>query len=237
MRDSHRLGRITCGNEPAAPGADPAAGPGSRKPGTLSREGAYTGGVTASAAAPTTQTGRSSAGDGDPLVGRQFAALATVANAVTVGGDESGTASCWVWHGAAEGAPRPGGECGSIPRPAPISAVTGRSEAPCGRSSQGGLAGAFGLRPLSGVLALVLPLTLAACEADPVNARAVIEAWGYHAVGVTTPPALGRPCRFGEPYAVRFTARDQSDALVQGWLCSTDEAGEDSRILLDQGDA
>ena len=24
-----------------------------------------------------------------------------------------------VWHGAAEGAPRPGGECGSIPRRAP----------------------------------------------------------------------------------------------------------------------
>lgn len=99
------------------------------------------------------------------------------------------------------------------------------------------LAGAFGLRPLSGALALVLPLALAACEADPINARAVIEAWGYRAVGVTPPPAWGRPCRFGEPYAVRFSARDQSGALVQGWLCAADEAGEDGRILLDQGDA
>ena len=46
--------------------------------------GAFKGGVTASAAVPTTQTGMSGARDGDLLVGRRIAALATVRNPVTV---------------------------------------------------------------------------------------------------------------------------------------------------------
>lgn len=49
--------------------------------------GASTGGVTASAAAPTTQTGISSAGDVPPLVGPWVSRLATVPMHVTVGRD------------------------------------------------------------------------------------------------------------------------------------------------------
>lgn len=55
--------------------------------GSNSPERASKGGVTASAAAPTTQTGTRSAGDGNPPVGRQYAALATVETPVTAGRD------------------------------------------------------------------------------------------------------------------------------------------------------
>lgn len=41
-----------------------------------------------------------------------------------------------------------------------------------------------------------ISLSLAGCEADPINARAVIEDWGYRAVGIVSTPALGRPCRY-----------------------------------------
>lgn len=68
-------------------GCDPAVDPAPASDGEVSPEGASTGGVTASAAAPTTQTGTRSAGDGDPPVGRQHAALATVETPATVGRD------------------------------------------------------------------------------------------------------------------------------------------------------
>lgn len=90
--------------------------------------------------------------------------------------------------------------------------------------------------------ALILPtaalsFTLAACETDHIGARATLEEWGYRGIGITAGPVLGRPCRWGEPFAVRFTAHDERGADVRGWLCATDEAAEDARILLDREDA
>lgn len=114
-----------------------------------------------------------------------------------------------------------------------ILSATGRHRAHGGRFLPR-LAGAFGLRPLSGALALLVVVPLAACEADHIGARATLQEWGYRGVGITAGPTLGRPCRWGEPFAVRFTAHDERGALAVGWLCASDEAAEDARILLDR---
>lgn len=100
----HQTRRSDAGSIPSDPSSDQgcdtagsaahrdtdAAGPATR----ALRFGASRGGVTASAAVPTTQTGTCSARDGTTcgLVGGT-SALASVKTPVTVGGDESGTAA------------------------------------------------------------------------------------------------------------------------------------------------
>ncbi len=71
----------------AGDGPNPASGPGIM-PGSNSPDGASRGGVTASAAVSTTQTGMSSARDGNLRLGRQSAALASVEISVTAGRDQ-----------------------------------------------------------------------------------------------------------------------------------------------------
>lgn len=96
------------------------------------------------------------------------------------------------------------------------------------------LAGAFGLRPLSRALALLAALPLAACEADPIGARATLQEWGYSGIAIAAAPSFGRPCHWSEPFAVRWTAHDERGAPATRWLCAADEAAEDARILLDR---
>ena len=154
LRAGDVLGGVTCGNEPVALRAVPGAGPGTRKPGTLSA-GTF------------------------------------------------GARRLRAHHGR------------FLPR----------------------LAGAFGLRPISAVLALVASLSLAACEPDHIGARDALREWGYTGIGVTAGPVFSRPCRWGEPFAVRFTAHDERGAPAAGWLCSSDERADDARILLDKAGA
>ena len=82
-----------------------------------------------------------------------------------------------------------------------------------------------------------MALALDACSADEIGVRATLSEYGLHGVGVTIAPAFGRPCRYGEPFAAKFTARDDSGADVSGYLCATDESALDARIILDRGDA
>ena len=86
-----------------------------------------------------------------------------------------------------------------------------------------------------GALGLGLTLALGACAADEIGVRATLQDYGLHGVGVTLAPAFGRPCRFGEPFAAKFTAHDERGANVSGWLCSADEWASDARIILDRG--
>ncbi|MFC6790615.1 hypothetical protein ACFQE0_13960 [Methylobacterium komagatae] len=64
-----------------------------------------------------------------------------------------------------------------------------------------------------------------------------MQEWGYRGVGITAAPLLNRPCRWGEPFAVRWTAHDEHGVSAAGWLCAADEAAEDARILLDKAGA
>jgi hypothetical protein len=86
-------------------------------------------------------------------------------------------------------------------------------------------------------LGVGLPLALGACAADEIGVRATLADYGLHGVGVTIAPAFGRPCRLSEPFAARFTAHDERGRPLAGWLCATDEAAQDARILFDQGGA
>ena len=99
------------------------------------------------------------------------------------------------------------------------------------------LAGVFGRQPISRMLAIGLTLVLGACAADEIGVRATLSEYGLHGVGVTLAPAFGRPCRYGEPFAAKFTAHDDSGTDVSGYLCATDESALDARIIFDRGGA
>ncbi len=86
------------------------------------------------------------------------------------------------------------------------------------------------LRP---ALVALLPLSLAACEADAIAARATLKDLGFHGIAVERAPVFGRPCGWGEPFAVRFRATREDGSAVAGTLCSADEATEDARLLPD----
>lgn len=76
-------------------------------------------------------------------------------------------------------------------------------------------------------------LALASCEADEVAARATLTELGYHGVALQQAPTFGRPCAWGEPFAVRFRATREDGSVVAGTLCSSDESTEDARLLTD----
>ncbi|MGU3476433.1 hypothetical protein [Methylobacterium sp. D48H] len=86
------------------------------------------------------------------------------------------------------------------------------------------------LRP---ALVALLPLALAACEADPIAARATLTELGFHGIALSRAPLTGRPCAWGEPFAVRYQAVTEDGRIVKGILCSADEATEDARLLPD----
>lgn len=86
------------------------------------------------------------------------------------------------------------------------------------------------LRP---ALVALLPLSLAACEADEVAARATLTELGFHAIALIRAPAFGRPCAWGEPFAVRFRAVREDGTVVSGTMCSADETTKDARLLAD----
>lgn len=86
------------------------------------------------------------------------------------------------------------------------------------------------LRP---ALVALLPLALAACEADPIAARATLTDLGFHGIALSRAPLTGRPCAWGEPFAVRYRAVTEDGRIVNGILCSADEATEDARLLPD----
>lgn len=86
------------------------------------------------------------------------------------------------------------------------------------------------LRP---ALVALLPLALAACEADAVAARATLTELGFHGIAIERAPMTGRPCGWGEPFAIRFRAQREDGTTVTGTLCSADEGTEDARILPD----
>ena len=79
-------------------------------------------------------------------------------------------------------------------------------------------------------------LGLAACEADHVAARAVLHDMGFHGIAITPAPPVGRPCAWGEPFAVRFRAVREDGAAVSGTLCAADEAAEDARLIADHAE-
>ena len=78
-----------------------------------------------------------------------------------------------------------------------------------------------------------MALSLASCEADHVAARVVLQEWGLHGVSIFAAPTFGRPCRYGEPFAVRFRAVREDGVILVGTLCARDEGADDSRLLLD----
>ena len=86
------------------------------------------------------------------------------------------------------------------------------------------------LRP---ALVALLPLALVACEADAIGARATLKDLGFHGIAIERAPVFGRPCGWGEPFAVRFRATREDGSAVAGTLCSADEATEDARLLPD----
>lgn len=132
-------------------------------------------------------------------------------------------------------APGADAAAGSASRePGTLSAAYGRHRARPGRFHPRRLTGALGLRSFSGAIALLVALPLAGCEADHIGARATLQEWGYSGIGISAAPAFSRPCRWGEPYAVRFTAHDERGAVVSGWICSTDEGADDACIALDE---
>lgn len=86
------------------------------------------------------------------------------------------------------------------------------------------------LRP---ALVALLPLSLAACEADEVGARATLTELGFHAIALHRAPLTNRPCAWGEPFAVRFRAVREDGTVVSGTMCSADETTTDARLLTD----
>ncbi|MDE3749432.1 hypothetical protein [Methylobacterium radiotolerans] len=82
-------------------------------------------------------------------------------------------------------------------------------------------------------LLLAATLVLAGCEADAIAARATLKDLGFHGIAVERAPVFGRPCGWGEPFAVRFRATREDGSAVAGTLCSADEATEDARLLTD----
>jgi hypothetical protein len=50
-------------------------------------------------------------------------------------------------------------------------------------------------------------------------------------------PLVGRPCRWGEPFALRFRAVRENGQVVAGTLCSADETAQDARLLADTVEA
>lgn len=82
-------------------------------------------------------------------------------------------------------------------------------------------------------LALAATLALTACEADAIAARATLAEWGYHGIAILPAPVFGRPCRWGEPFAVRFRAMREDGTAVSGVMCAADESAEDARLLVD----
>lgn len=88
---------------------------------------------------------------------------------------------------------------------------------------------------LSGALAI--GLILSACEADHIAARAVLEEQGLHPVAFSMAPLVGRPCGWGEPFALRFRAVREDGSVAAGILCSADESAQDARLLADTSEA
>ena len=76
-------------------------------------------------------------------------------------------------------------------------------------------------------LAVAAALVLAGCEADPIAARATLTELGFHGIALSRAPLTGRPCAWGEPFAVRYRAVTEDGRIVNGILCSADEATED----------
>lgn len=101
------------------------------------------------------------------------------------------------------------------------------------RTSDGRPRGSGVHRMLRPALVALLPLTLAACEADPIAARATLTELGFHGIALSRAPLTGRPCAWGEPFAVRYRAVTEDGRIVAGTLCSVDEATEDARLLPD----
>ena len=81
--------------------------------------------------------------------------------------------------------------------------------------------------------AVAAALVLAGCEADPIAARATLTELGFHGIALSRAPLTGRPCAWGEPFAVRYRAVTEDGRIVNGILCSADEATEDARLLPD----
>lgn len=119
----------------------------------------------------------------------------------------------------------------ALPRSPVGAAIPAGVEGPRGRFSRDRLAGARALRPLSGILAAAVMLT--ACEADQISARAVLEEQGFHAIAFAMAPPVGRPCAWGEPFALRFRAVREDGAVVAGVLCAADESARDARLFAD----
>lgn len=82
-------------------------------------------------------------------------------------------------------------------------------------------------------LAVSASLALAGCEADPIAARATLTELGFHGIALSRAPLTGRPYAWGEPFAVRYRAVTEDGRIVNGILCSADEATEDARLLPD----
>ncbi|MEE7449383.1 hypothetical protein MRF4_17095 [Methylobacterium radiotolerans] len=82
-------------------------------------------------------------------------------------------------------------------------------------------------------LLLAATLALASCEADAIAARATLKDLGFHGITLSRAPLTGRPCAWGEPFAVRYRAVTEDGRIVNGILCSADEATEDARLLPD----
>lgn len=101
------------------------------------------------------------------------------------------------------------------------------------RNSDGTRRGSGVHRSIRPALAFAATLALAACDADPVAARAVLLEHGLHAAALHLAGPFDRPCRFGEPFALRFVAIDDDGARVSGALCSATEDARDARVLLD----
>ncbi len=80
---------------------------------------------------------------------------------------------------------------------------------------------------------LAATLVLAGCEADPIAARATLTELGFHGIALSRAPLTGRPCAWGEPFAVRYRAVTEDGRIVNGTLCSADEVTEDARLLPD----
>lgn len=104
----------------------------------------------------------------------------------------------------------------------------------CGNTQGSGPGGAVerqARRPVRACLALLLPLTIAACDVRPDAARTVLKERGFERVQTSAAPAFGRPCEMTETHARSFVAFDRDGRRVAGVVCALDEEGDGARVV------
>lgn len=86
------------------------------------------------------------------------------------------------------------------------------------------------MRALARTGLVLSPLMLAACDVEPMAARAVLKDRGFTHVETSAAPLLGRACDLGEPFARDFVGQ-YAGRRWSGTICATGEGAQDARLL------